>query len=327
MPTAQAELTDEVLESIEENAVQICKADDLEREDWLKYRKPYIGGSEAAASIGLSPYESPYALWVDKTTDAVSDEDNDYMKWGRRLEEAIGLGIAEDEGIPVTRYPYMMASRKWPWASVNVDFLSGADERFPASVVEVKNVSGHMAREWEDGAVPPVYGLQGQHACAVLGLPGVHFFPLIGGHEGRPIYVERNDALIENLMEGERKFWELVQDDVPPAIDGSDSTSRALKGMFFDPASDSSIDLSEVATFDGLRIPDLLERRAEAKREIKAQTELVKEIENQLFAWIGNHEIAYVDGIITFTWKKVFTSGYTVQPKSYRRMNVPKGKK
>lgn len=326
MPTAQAELTDEVLEIIEENAVQVCKADDLEREDWLRYRKPYIGGSEAAASIGLSPYESQYALWVDKTTDSVSDEDNDYMKWGRRLEEAIGLGIAEDLNIPVVRYPYMMASKRWPWASVNVDFIAPSHDPVP-SVVEVKNVSGHMAREWEDGSVPPVYGLQGQHACAVLGLPGVHFFPLIGGHEGRPIYIERNDALIENLMEGERKFWELVQSDTPPAIDGSDSTNRALKGMFFDPEADSSTDLSEQQTFDGLRVPDLLERRATAKAVIKEQTELTKEIENQLFAWIGNHEIAYVDGIVTFTWKKVFTSGYEVAPKSYRRMNVPKGKK
>ena len=324
MPTTHAEITEEVLEIIEEHAVEVCKADELERDDWLKVRKPYIGGSEAAASIGLSPYESKYSLWVDKTTDAVSDEDNDYMKWGRRLEEAIGLGIAEDEEIPVTRFPYMMASKIWPWASVNVDFLSSADHRYPASVVEVKNVSGHMAREWEDGAVPPVYGLQGQHACAVLGLKGVHFFPLIGGHEGRPIYVERNDELIENLMDGERQFWDLVQSATPPAIDGSDSTNRALKSMFMDPEADSTIDLSDCATFDGLRVPDLLERRALAKAVIKEQTELVRELENQLYAWLGNAEIAYVDGVVAFTWKKVFTSGYSVAPKSYRRVNVPK---
>lgn len=314
-------LTDELVATIDDHALQVCKADDLGREDWLRYRKPYIGGSEAAASIGLNPYRSQYALWVDKTTDTVSDEDNEYMRWGRRLEEAIGYGIAEDTHIPVVRYPYMMASKQWPWAAVNVDFLA------PESVVEVKNVSAHMSHEWDNGAVPTSYAIQGQHACAVLGLPGVHFFPLIGGHEGRPVYIERNDPLIESLMEGERKFWELVENMTPPDIDGSVSTERALKAQFGNPEQDSVADLTFTQTSQGETVFDLLARRRIAKAVMKEQDEMVREIENQLKAWVGDCEIGIVDEVLAFTWKSQSRDGYAVEPTTFRKLYVPPTKK
>lgn len=308
-------LTDELEAIISEHAEKVCKADELNRDDWLKYRKPFIGGSEAAAAMGLSPYQSQFSLYVNKVTDEVSDEDNDYMKWGRRLEEAIGLGISEDTGIPVVRYPYMLKSKKWPWMAVNLDFLA------PDAVVEVKNVSGHMSDEWAEGAVPTVYGLQGQHACAVTGLPRVHFFPLIGGHEGRPVTVERNDALIENLVEGERKFWELVQNATPPEIDGSESTKKALKALYSDPEADSKTELP----FHAL---ELLGQRAIAKAVIKEHTEVVNEVENQLFNMMGNFEIGQVDGVTVMTWKRVpSTVVETYTRDAHRRIHVPKAKK
>lgn len=312
-------LTEELLATLDANSEQVCKADDLDREEWLQFRKPYIGGSEAAASIGLSPYESPYSLWVNKTTDGVSDEDNQYMKWGRRLEEAIGLGIAEDTDIPVVRYPYMLASRKWPWAAVNLDFLAGESQHAPPCVVEVKNIGRFTMSDWDDGAVPAVYGLQGQHACAVTGLPGVHFFPLIAGNDGRAVYVERNDSLIENLMEGERKFWELVQNNTPPAVDGSAATSKALKGLFMDPEANSETDLPPESFM-------LLERRAIAKARIKEHQEVIDEVENQMKAWLGNAEIGIVNGMAVVSWKKQFRSGYTVAPTSFRKFNPVKPK-
>lgn len=315
-------LTDELVATIADNADQVCKADELGRESWLRTRKPFIGGSEAAASIGLNPYRSQYALWVDKTTDTVSDEDNEYMKWGRRLEEPIGYGIAEDHSIPVVRYPYMMASKRWPWAAVNVDFLSGETEEYPPSVVEVKNVSSHMSREWDDAQVPTSYAIQGQHACAVLGLPGVHFFPLIGGHEGRPIYVPRNDTLIDSLMEGERKFWELVENMTPPAIDGSLATLNALKAQFAHVDADTEIDLTFTTNENGVGVNQLLVQRAESKAIIKDQEGIVREIENQLKAWLGNYECAVVNDVIKFTWKLQHRDAYAVEPNDFRKLYV-----
>lgn len=311
-------LTEELEAILAEHAEVVCKTDGMERELWFKTRKPHLGASEAATSLGLSPYDSRMGLFVNKTTDAPSQEDNDYLRWGRRLEEAIGLGISEDTGIPVVRYPYMLKSRQWPFMAANLDFLA------PRSVVEVKNVSQNLSREWADGAVPAHIGIQGQHQCAITGLPGVHFFPLIGGHEGRPVYVERNDALIEKLIEGERAFWDLVEANTPPEIDDTEATTRALKSLFVDPDAESRTELGHLRDSGGNGVAELLEHRALAKAVVKEQEGIITEIENQLFLWLGNYEIGLVNGEVRFTWKKQFRSGYTVAPTSFRKIHVPK---
>lgn len=38
-----------------------------DHEEWLAIRSKYIGGSDAGTVVGLNPYNSPYALWAEKT--------------------------------------------------------------------------------------------------------------------------------------------------------------------------------------------------------------------------------------------------------------------
>lgn len=289
----------------------------IDRDDWLRHRKAGLGGSDAATTLDLNPWSSPYALWADKTTDLISDEDNEYMKWGRRLEEAIGWGISEDTGITVARYPYMLRSKKWPWLQVNLDFIA------PESVVEVKNVGIRMSHEWDDGAVPDHYMLQGQHACAVTGLPGVHFFPLIGGNEARPVYVERDDALINDLVEAERKFWELVENLTPPAVDGSEATRNALKSVFANPVKEGVIELT---AHQALEMKYLLQSRAEYSQAEKDAKKGKNDQENLIFAMLGNAEIAVHNGVTLVTWKKQDRKAYTVEASTRRVIHVPKPK-
>lgn len=37
----------------------------MSKGDWEKLRSTTIGGSDAAAILGLNPYKSPYALWAE----------------------------------------------------------------------------------------------------------------------------------------------------------------------------------------------------------------------------------------------------------------------
>ena len=39
----------------------------LTHEEWLEERRKSIGGSDAAALVGMNPYVTPYTLWADKT--------------------------------------------------------------------------------------------------------------------------------------------------------------------------------------------------------------------------------------------------------------------
>lgn len=48
-------------------ALRLVKTNDLSREDWLTVRKNGIGSSDAAAAVGLNPYQSQLELWMIKT--------------------------------------------------------------------------------------------------------------------------------------------------------------------------------------------------------------------------------------------------------------------
>lgn len=45
----------------------ITRVKTANREEWRKLRSGYIGGSDAAAVVGLNPYASAYSLWAEKT--------------------------------------------------------------------------------------------------------------------------------------------------------------------------------------------------------------------------------------------------------------------
>lgn len=70
----------------------------LSHEDWLKYRKLGIGGSDAGAICGLNHYVTAMQVYRDKTTDDVDDADNEAMCRGRDLEEYVAQRFMEATG-------------------------------------------------------------------------------------------------------------------------------------------------------------------------------------------------------------------------------------
>jgi len=66
---------------------KLISTNGLSHEDWLKYRKQGIGGSDAGAICGLNPYVSPMSIFYEKTSSEVEDHDNESMRQGLDLEE------------------------------------------------------------------------------------------------------------------------------------------------------------------------------------------------------------------------------------------------
>ena len=56
----------------------LVDTENLSREEWLRYRRKGIGGSDAAAVLGLSPFCTKRDLYYDKTgiQAVVEEEDN-----------------------------------------------------------------------------------------------------------------------------------------------------------------------------------------------------------------------------------------------------------
>jgi putative phage-type endonuclease len=184
------------------------------RDEWLAARRTGIGGSDAAAVLGLSRWRSPLDVFIDKIGEGGDTEDTPAMYWGRRLERIILDAYVEQTGVsvdaPVGVYRMLRSSER-PWQLYSPDALA-ADR-----LVEIK--TARTAEGWgEPGSdeVPDEYAVQVQHGMAVTGLPRCDVAVLIGGSDFRVYTVERDDQLITHLIAAEAAFWRRVELRDPP---------------------------------------------------------------------------------------------------------------
>ena len=85
-------------------ALRLVSTKGMNREQWLKVRKQGIGASDAAAAVGLNPYQSPLELWMIKTgRDGLlpapnPDDIHTPLYWGNLLEPKVAEAYAKATG-------------------------------------------------------------------------------------------------------------------------------------------------------------------------------------------------------------------------------------
>lgn len=135
---------------------KLISTNGLSHEDWLKYRKQGIGGSDAGAICGLNPYVSPMSIFYEKTSSEVEDHDNESMRQGRDLEEYVARRFMEETGLKVRRSNVMYQSEEYPFMLVNVDRLISRENMG----LECKTASAYNADKWTGESVPAHYEIQ-----------------------------------------------------------------------------------------------------------------------------------------------------------------------
>lgn len=191
---------------------------------WLAQRRTGIGGSDVAAALGVSPWMSPYELWLDKRGELPPREDVEgRMRWGVLVEPLVLQEYERITGCAISR-PRMLRSETHPWMLANLDGLRVDHTR----VVEAK--TARTAEGWgEPGSdeVPEHYLLQGQHYMAITGIALTDFAVLIGGSDFRIYTVPADAELQAMLIEAEATFWQRVLDaDPPPVVSVDDARHR-----------------------------------------------------------------------------------------------------
>lgn len=234
----------------------------LSRDDWLEVRRRGIGSSDAAAALGLNPYQSPLALWLNKTgrepvSDPPTDEDRDPRYWGTQLEQVVAEHYARSTGFKVRRCNAVLQHPEHPWMLANIDReVVGSNA---VQILECKTAGLNGARLWRDG-VPEYVQLQVQHQLAVTGKQAADVAVLVCGNTFQCYRIERDAALIERLIALEAQFWHYVLTDTPPPADGSVSAAQALQALYPEAVA-PVVDLSEDPTMDAC-FADLLAVRA-----------------------------------------------------------------
>lgn len=218
-------------------ALRLVSTNNMSRETWLKVRRKGIGSSDAAAAVGLNPYQSQLELWMIKTgrdhlLPKVDPEDESSpLYWGNILEPIVAQHYTKRTGNKVRRVNAVLqhpdADKHWMLANLDYQVVASDD----VQVLECKTAGEFGSRLWRDG-VPEYVQCQVQHQLAVTGKQAADVCVLVCGQEIRIHRIHRDDALIERLIELERRFWEYVESDTPPPADGSDSAAQALQYLY-----------------------------------------------------------------------------------------------
>lgn len=269
----------------------------LAREEWLKLRKKGIGGSDASAVAGLNRYKSPVAVFLEKTNQYDPEPPGEAAYWGNVLEDVVAREFTVQTGLRVQRSNKLYQHPEHSFMLGNVDRLILDKGGRGLGILECKTASAYKLGEWEDDRVPDEYAIQLQHYMAVLGVDYGYFAVLIGGQKFQYKLVERNDRIIDSLIDIEGEFWNRhVIPGIPPMIDGSEASTDLLNQLY--PVSKPA---SEVLLQD--EQAELVQKLIAAKEDAKAAEERVKRFENELKAVMGENEIALYGGEPLLTWK------------------------
>lgn len=216
-------------------ALRLVDTKTIDRNEWLAVRKHGIGGSDAAAAVGLNPYKSMLELWLEKTgrdADLEKPDPSDTTTatyWGTLLEPIVAAAYTQQTGKRVRKVNAVLRHPHIPHMLANLDReVVGAPD---VQILECKTTGINGAKLWREG-VPEYVQLQVQHQLAVTGKQAAHVAVLVCGQQLDVHRIDRDDELIAKLIELEGRFWQYVESETPPPADGSDSADRALRCLF-----------------------------------------------------------------------------------------------
>jgi putative phage-type endonuclease len=260
--------------------------------EFLEHRRMGIGGSDAAAILGLSPWKSPMSVWLDKRGLLVEapDPDGEFLRQlGKDLEPVIAdlyerktgrkLRLPADGFVRDTKCPYLLGSP---------DRLVVGEARG----VELKSQNEFQTGFGEPGTdqVPAHYLIQ----CA-------HYMMLTGFHEWDiallrgtrfDIYTIQRDLEFEASMRARLiEWWEkFIVADIPPDIDGTEAWSLYLPKKY---------PLNRTPAIEADRASEQLGLQLERGMQLQNAIEnKVQDLRNRLKAVIGD-----ADGLEGETWK------------------------
>lgn len=264
----------------------------LDKREWLKYRKRGIGGSDAGAVCGLNPYRTAMQVYQDKVSGEIEEVDNEAMRQGREFEDYVAKRFMEATGKKVRRANAMFYNEENPFMLADVDRMVVGEN----AGLECKTASPYMADRWKDGNIPLSYQIQCYHYMAVCNADAWYLAVVIYGREFKYYKIERDEAVIADLIQIEKAFWEnhVMKQQIPDP-DGSKLADSVIAEYY----KNSIADTIPLTGFN-----EKLERRQELSELIGRMDMEKKKIEQELKLYLGENERAENEQFMV-SWKSV----------------------
>jgi putative phage-type endonuclease len=287
--------------------------------DFHELRRTGIGGSDAAAALGISPWRTPYELWREKTGEG---EDaprtvTEPMLWGTLMEPVILGEYVRRTGHAVEKPTEMLRHDKYTWMIAHLDGWV-MDGRIIKRGVEFK--TSRDGRGWgEPGTdeIPMHTGVQVHHYLIVTRAPVWDVAVLIGGSDFRIYTVLADPVVAGELIGRQAAFWQRVERREPPdPVNLHDASARWGRLLTPGAVSAGEDDIKAVETMRWVRQQRATLDAAEDEAKLHLMTAL------------GEHGDSLVNaaGELLCSWRMdKGRKGYTVEAREPARRFLLKG--
>ena len=252
-------------------------------------RTKYLGGSDVAGILGISPWRTPLEVYLDKVQPRIKPVDHSKQKVftrGQRMEPYVIDLLSEETGLEIIHRGNRYIHRDYGFIAAEIDAEAATGEN-----IEIKTVSPFKAKEWgevQTDAIPVHYTAQAMHGLMVTNKQVCVFGVLIGGDDFRIYRVERDEETIQAILEREVAFWDRVKNLNPP-----EATTVSDISLMFEKDAGSSIEADGKA----------LALFSDMKSRYKSLGEEIAVSEEKLKLYMQEHSILTLDGKTICTWK------------------------
>lgn len=256
-------------------------------------RRAFLGGSDAGAILGLSPWATPYEVWLEKTGEPKLEDPKKQKFFARRKrQEPVVLEmLLEEKGIRAKSINTRAFHPMFSFISCEIDAI--ADDGLE---VEIKTVHPFKAKEWgteDTDEIPPYITAQALHGLMVTGQPRRLVAALIGVDDLRIYMVERDEPTLAQMLEHELAFWQMVQTRTPPPpvkLTDVEKLYGVDKGQL-------------LAIDDQVAIIDSLERIRTLKAQIKQDEQLLEAEQLIVKSFMKEAAVLTLGGKKACSWK------------------------
>lgn len=257
--------------------------------EWHEARRLGIGGSDAAAALGMSKWTTPYQLYMQKIGEADPEDETWEMARGKAMEPLLRQHYADTTRREIRLPGAAMQHPKHSFMRYNPDGLSD-DGRLQ----EFKTAT--YGREWGDvgsDEIPQEYLLQVQHGMIVTQRDVADVTVSIAGGKPKYFIVEADKELQEMIIQGEAAFWDKVQRRVVP-----EPISNEDVAQMYSRVNGASIIISP-------EIRQALEKLKALREAITQKEEEKEKLEVIIKGFMGENETLADEKLVPLaTWKQ-----------------------
>lgn len=301
-------------------------------QEWLDARRGGIGSSEVATLLGVNPWQTPYQLWLQKTSPFPKEQEESFlMKAGHYLEDAVSRFCADETGLQIIKNSsaeFVVVNREKPYLRVSPDrygWKPGARKtKANKVIIECKTTQNSI----EEDNIPPYWFVQVMYQLGVTELDEAVIAWLTQGRSfGYKWLTFDKDFYNDVIVETVERFW------VDNVLGKKEPELTSIEDVL----------IKYPTHQEGLRIPateeiiDVYNELKETNEELKRLKGLKEEAEQKIKMSMLDGESLYIPATaespsrVLATWKKSkdglafdVDKFQTEQPSLYNQYLIPK---